>query len=132
MYSRLIELKEVRELVRTLAKLGDDEVKAALIILYNVSIGEILFLKALRASGVKNVGQTLSTLKDLGIIEVGRGTYSLARKYREVLSKVAREKNKTVPEVGAGLARYLKEKFRIDHIVWFESTEVVLDGRRRS
>jgi len=131
MYSRLIELKEVREFVRALAKLGDDERKVALIVLYNVSIGDLLLFKTLRASGVKNVGQALSTLKDLGIIEVGRGTYNLARKYREVLSEVAREKNKTVPEVGAGLARYLREKFRIDHIVWFES-EAVPDGRRRS
>jgi len=131
MYSRVIELKEVRELVRSIAKLGDDEVKATLIILYNVSVGEILFLKALHASGVKNVSQVLSTLKDLGIIEVGRGCFNLARKYREVLSKVAREKNKTVPEVGTELARFLKEKFHVGHIVWFES-EAILDGRRRS
>jgi len=123
MYGRqrvpLHEMEEFKELRRVLGRLGDDEKKAALIVLYNVSIGDLLFHKALFSSGVKNTAKALEALVSLGVVEVGQGCVNLAGKYRAALSRAASERRATVPQVGAELAKHFKEEFKIDKIIWY-------------
>lgn len=57
----------------------------------NISVGEILALKELRALGVKNPSQLIRRLMVKGILEKGEGCYNLAKNIREEVFKLRRK-----------------------------------------
>ncbi|MCY0858987.1 MAG: hypothetical protein OWQ54_01005 [Sulfolobaceae archaeon] len=49
----------------------------------NISVGELIALRELRALGIKNPEKIINKLIEMGIIEHGEGCYNLVRNRKE-------------------------------------------------
>ena len=112
MSARLTQEQELRyhkvKLVRRLARVGGKSVvKVLAYFIMEPSVGELIAVRELRASGIRRPEKIIGKLVDMGYLTHSLGCYNLSKELRDEILKLAHLENKTMLDEGKELAQLL-------------------------